>query len=111
MIHITVYRDRQERLQRVLVTGHAEYAEYGSDIVCAAVSAVTIGLANACEELLGVPVHQDDDGDGHVDCRIPQTVDEEVVDSVRLLMEAMVSSLVSIAESYPTYIQLSNERW
>ena len=41
MIRIKMEKDRQGRLCGFIVEGHADYAEEGSDIVCAAVSALT----------------------------------------------------------------------
>lgn len=37
-------------LDHIRVRGHANTAEYGHDLVCAAVSAVTIGALNALEQ-------------------------------------------------------------
>ena len=33
------------------ITGHAGYAEYGQDIVCAAVSVLALNMANSVERL------------------------------------------------------------
>ncbi|MCR5230567.1 MAG: ribosomal-processing cysteine protease Prp [Solobacterium sp.] len=39
------------RIQTLSVSGHAGSDEYGKDLVCAAVSAVVFGLANALDEM------------------------------------------------------------
>ena len=41
MITITMHRDKEYRYTGFTISGHADYAEEGSDIVCAAVSALS----------------------------------------------------------------------
>lgn len=107
MIRILVERDAAGRVERVLVTGHANFAEAGKDLVCAAVSGISIGMANAIESMFGVQVHADDDGDGKVDCRLPHEMcDPETREKIHLLLEAMVVSLRNMADEFPRYIKL-----
>ncbi|SEN34531.1 ribosomal-processing cysteine protease Prp [Lihuaxuella thermophila] len=107
MIRIEVERDGQGEVERVLITGHANYGEYGRDIVCAAVSGISIGMVNAIEKMFGVQVHADDDGDGKVDCRLPKGLDDpEKIAKIRLLMEAMAVSLRNMADEYPDYVKM-----
>ncbi|MXQ55030.1 ribosomal-processing cysteine protease Prp [Shimazuella alba] len=106
MIRIRVKRNQAELVEQIKVTGHANFAEHGMDIVCAAVSAVTIGMVNAMEQITGVTIHQPDDGEGKVDCRVPADLPtEEVRTQLGLLMRAMDLSLKGIADAYPDYVQ------
>ena len=41
MITITMHRDKRDRYTGFTIKGHADYDEAGSDIVCAAVSALS----------------------------------------------------------------------
>lgn len=50
MIKVTVTR-RNGMIQSLESTGHANYSEYGQDIVCSAVSSIIFGLWNALDEL------------------------------------------------------------
>jgi uncharacterized protein YsxB (DUF464 family) len=52
MIQVIV-TEKNGILTKFQVLGHAEAGPYGQDLVCAGVSAVTIGLCNALEELQG----------------------------------------------------------
>lgn len=105
MIRIRVKRDQAGFVEQIKVTGHAHFAEHGMDIVCAAVSAVTIGMVNAMEQITGVTVHQEDDGEGKVDCRIPDDLPTgEVRTQLGLLMRAMDLSLKGIADGYPGFV-------
>ncbi|MBA4548646.1 ribosomal-processing cysteine protease Prp [Thermoactinomyces intermedius] len=108
MIQVRVKRDGQNRVKRVLITGHADYGEYGKDIVCAAVSGISIGMVNAIEQMFGVQVHRDDDGDGKIDCFLPDQVkDPDTREKIGLLLEAMVVSLENVAEAYSSYVRIS----
>jgi uncharacterized protein len=105
MIRIRVMKNQADLIEQIKVTGHANFAEHGMDIVCAAVSAVTIGMVNAMEQITGVTVHQADDGEGKVDCRIPDNLPTgEVRTQLDLLIQAMDLSLKGIADGYPEYV-------
>jgi uncharacterized protein len=88
------------------VTGHAQYDEPGKDIVCSAVSAVTVGTVNAIEALTSVvPVSKV--RSGLLDVRIPDKgISETVGERIQLLLEGMVVMLNSIEETYGTYISI-----
>ncbi|TCP68591.1 ribosomal-processing cysteine protease Prp [Baia soyae] len=109
MIRIRIERDNHGGAKRVLVTGHANFAEHGSDIVCAAVSGIVYGQVNAIEILTGVRVHQPHDGRGRVDLQVPEGLAPEVEWKIDLLVEAMVISLKDIADSYPQYVRWINK--
>lgn len=106
MIQVRVWRDEERRVSRVFVQGHTNSAPYGEDLVCAAVSGISIGLVNAIESLFGIQVHAEDDGDGKVDCCLPEGLDSAKMDQIRLIMQAMVIALEGIAEQYPAYVRM-----
>lgn len=53
MITITVKRNN-EHITSLEVKGHANSNEYGKDLVCAIVSGITTGLANALYEIVNI---------------------------------------------------------
>ncbi|MRM91185.1 ribosomal-processing cysteine protease Prp [Faecalicatena contorta] len=55
MIDVYIWKT-DEHYTEVYAEGHAGYAEAGKDIVCAAVSALTITFENALNALADVPV-------------------------------------------------------
>ncbi len=61
MITITVFK-HQDQYRGFRSSGHAGYAEEGTDIICAAVSALTVNAINSIDELTddAVDVRQDD---------------------------------------------------
>jgi uncharacterized protein YsxB (DUF464 family) len=104
MIDITIMKNKQDNIQAFTVSGHANVAPHGYDIVCAAVSAVTIGFANVVidKDFTYKPFLEAKEG------YICLELDERVADyeTVETLMEAMVHILNQIAVQYPDYVQL-----
>ena len=108
MINVYVSRDLTSNcITSFEVKGHANYAEHGYDIVCAGVSAVTVGTVNAIEKLAGIelPVKVKS---GFVSSSIPRFNETEVSEKVQLLLESMLVMLESIADSYGDYVKLHN---
>ena len=50
MIKVTVYKTMRQEYTGFDLSGHAGYSEQGSDIVCAAVSALVINTVNSVSE-------------------------------------------------------------
>jgi hypothetical protein len=77
------------------VSGHAGYAESGSDIICAAVSVLTVNTANSIEILARDPII-DHEEEGFLSCRFPEGLSE----NGKLFMESMILGLKQIETSY-----------
>lgn len=107
MIEITIERRKSDStITAFKVTGHAEYAAYGNDIVCAGVSAVTFGTVNAIEKLTGCKLEIEMEDSGWFAARITDLTDEQVSEKLQLLLEAMVVMLETIQHSYNDYVDL-----
>ena len=52
MIYVTFYENRNQEYTAFNCIGHAEYGEYGEDIICAAVSALVTNTVNSIEILV-----------------------------------------------------------
>ncbi|MGL4523213.1 MAG: ribosomal-processing cysteine protease Prp [Bacilli bacterium] len=106
MIKITILRLEDNRIASFTVTGHADYAVHGKDIVCAGVSAVTVGAVNAIDQLCGISASkQTEIKHGYLQYSVPSVVGE-IDDKIQLLLEGMVVSLRSIQEGYEKYIHI-----
>jgi len=91
---------------KFLSTGHADYGDYGTDVICAGVSALVVNLANSIEQLTDDEV-QVRDRSGRVEIRITGPVS----DKTRLLIESALLGLNEIRKEYgDDYIQI-NQRW
>lgn len=82
------------------VDGHACFAEPGRDIVCAAVSALTINLLNSINALTPDTV-QADIGDGHIEFGIGN-----LTEAARLLVDSFFIGVSSVADEHPEYVRI-----
>jgi len=107
MIKVTIYQMSDHKITAFTVEGHANFDKYGSDIVCAGVSAVVIGALNAVESLAGVVTNVEQGGEGgYLHWQVPE-LPKETDDKVQLLIQGMVVALQSIEDSYSDYIKIS----
>ncbi|RUS47661.1 ribosomal-processing cysteine protease Prp [Cohnella sp. AR92] len=107
MVTITIYRGRDDRIKRFSVTGHAMYDDPGKDIVCAGVSAITVGAVNAIEKLTGL-VPEADMKSGWLSATAPQSEEAYRNDQVQLLLEGMIVGLESIVEQYRKHVKIKH---
>ena len=94
-----------DRINGFSVSGHSGYAEAGSDIVCAAISAVVTMAEATINDVLGakakVRVKNDD---ARVTLTLPASCDEE--ESVQAVLAGMMIYLCSLRDDYPDYIEV-----
>lgn len=83
------------------VKGHAEYAEPGLDIVCAAISVLVYNAINSCERFAGVALDVQDTGNT-IRCRLPV----QPTEPVRLLINSLFFGVEQVAEQYPEFVRL-----
>ena len=97
MITVTVSKNEDGIYNRICMHGHAGYAEYGQDIVCAAASALFINTVNAIEKFT--------DDDFHVD-QVTKTdqvilqMTSSISDKSKLLVDSLLLGLQGIEEEY-----------
>lgn len=108
MIKVEIRRGADRRISGFTVSGHANYDVAGKDIVCSAVSAVTIGTVNAAEALLGADL-QPLVRDGYLKADIPADLSGETDAKLQLLLESMVVMLEGIASSYGEFITMKEK--
>lgn len=109
MITVTFVRDEADkRIVSFAVEGHAKYAKPGKDIVCAGVSAVSVGTVNAIEALAGfeLPVAMKN---GWLSSDIPILPDAEADGRMQLLLESMAVMLETIATSYGKHVVIQEQ--
>ena len=107
MIHVQIKRNSEEHITSFKMSGHADFANRGQDIVCAGASAVSFGSINAIMELTGVkPLIKQSDG-GYLECKIPNTLPSITAEKVQLLLQGMVVSLQTIEQDYGKYIKIT----
>lgn len=106
MIKVVIYR-RDQQITGFEISGHANSGPYGHDIVCAGVSAVSFGAVNAALKLSNLKLNITQGDGGYLFVKIPEkTATDEQLEKVRLIFEAMVISLETIAREYGNFIEI-----
>lgn len=83
------------------VQGHADYAESGKDIVCAAVSTLTYTLINSINALTG-DVIEVGDNPGNMFVKL-----KSLSDKGRLLIDSFFIGVCEIANEYPQCVRIA----
>ncbi len=111
MIEAVIYYNRKKELCGYCVSGHAGFAQYGEDIVCAAVSILTINTVNAIEQLTTTTIDCDaDETQGGYLKVIFSDIQKGIKDhDATLLLKAMVMGLEDLSKQYKKYIRLKYE--
>ncbi|WP_152654750.1 ribosomal-processing cysteine protease Prp [Oceanobacillus sp. CFH 90083] len=107
MIQITVFQS-DNQVTAFELTGHADSGPYGYDLVCAGVSAVTFGAVNAIMKLCETDLDIDQGADGgYLAVKLPMNINSEKLERMQWLVQGMIVSLETIAESYGEHVQLN----
>ena len=94
-----------ERITGFTVSGHSGYAEEGSDIVCAAISAVVTMAETTINDVCGAKAKvRVKNEDARVTLMLPTSCDEE--ESVQAVLAGMMLTLCSMRDDYPDYIEV-----
>ena len=98
MTTVVIYKSKDYSYQGFYCMGHAEYAKRGRpDILCAAVSALTIGTINSLEVLAGEKiVVTSNEETGFLKCDFESVLQEKS----NFLMDSMVFSLENLSREY-----------
>lgn len=110
MITVTIERRSavDSRIESFAIEGHAKFAKPGKDIVCAGVSAVSVGTVNAIETLAGVILPASMKS-GWLRSEIPAGENADSEGKTQLLLESMIVSLETIAASYGKFVVIRQQ--
>ena len=87
--------------------GHTGYAPAGQDIVCAAVSALTLSTLNGLRSVLKAPVMFDiDDQAATLQAELTPEATGEQVKQAQLLLVTLLEGLQAIERSYPRNVRI-----
>lgn len=97
MIQIRVKRSDNDDIVGFHVSGHAGFSQYGTDVVCAGVSALVINCINSIEKFSDTRfdlIQSESDGVIDFTCKMP--LDDKAV----LLMKSMFYGVQEIQDTY-----------
>ncbi len=108
MIKVTIYQNKDDVYCGFRMEGHAEFAAYGNDIVCSAVSVLVINTMNSIEQFtddeFDSTIHQEEDV-------VSFDVTSQISSSTELLLNSLVLGLKAIESEYgKKYIKVKFKR-
>ena len=95
----------EDRILGFSISGHSGYAESGSDIVCAAISAVVTMAEATINDVCGAKAKvRVKEEDARISLTLPASCDEE--DTVQAVLAGMMVTLCSMRDDYSDYIEV-----
>ena len=104
MTEVTLFRD-SNGIVGFEASGHTDYAEEGSDIVCSAISALTQTAAAGVSEYLSIDCVTETD-DGRLKFELGHSISDNECAKAEIILETMVLGLKSIADGYGKYLKI-----
>ena len=99
------FRRENERIVGFSVSGHSGYSEAGSDIVCAAISAVVAMAETTINDVCGAKAKvRVKDEQARITLTLPVSCDEE--ETVQAVLAGMMITLAGMRDDYPDYIEV-----
>ena len=103
MIKLQYHYTDDFKLKGFTLKGHADYAESGYDIVCAAVTSNAIGVDNSLNLLAKVEFESEIGQEGFIECIVK---DECLNEKTDLLLEHFKLTIEMIKGQYPKNIKI-----
>ena len=94
-----------DRITGFSVSGHSGYGEAGSDIVCAAISAVVTMAEATINDVCGAKAKvRVKEEDARITLMLPASCDEE--ETVQAVLAGMMVTLINLQEDYSDFIEV-----
>jgi uncharacterized protein YsxB (DUF464 family) len=106
MLEVVVRRDNRQRLSSLFADGHADWAEDGTDIVCAGVSAILQAARLGLSEVAHVSVEASQEK-GRLSLRWPEPARDDI--AVAAIVGTAECAVEAIARQYPEHVRLLRE--
>jgi len=105
MLKITFFKEK-DFIKSFKIEGHADFAEHGYDIVCAAVSSLSDTTLQSLIYHIGEKSIEYSRKSGYVNAKLLKGLsDKQMHDSKVILMTFMIG-IRGISEAYPNYVKL-----
>ena len=104
---VTFFRRSDGALIGYSALGHSGYAQAGSDIVCAAISALTQSTLNGLKNVLKAPVMFDEDDNGaFIEASLTPEATQEQIRQAQILLVTLLEGLQAIQREYPRNLRI-----
>ena len=90
MIKVNIIKKNND-IEKIIMTGHAEYADYGKDIVCSAASSIAITTVNAILKINDKAISFSNDGDLVINILSNDDITKKLINNMIDLLEELES--------------------
>ena len=110
MIYAT-FTESNDKIEGFVLSGHAESGPIGHDLVCAASSALAIGITNNLYRILSIPpiVNANEAEGGYLELKLPSDLTDEESTQAELLLESLYYSLLDVEEEHGAHITVAKK--
>lgn len=105
MIKATIYR-KDGKICGFEITGHAGFGKKGEDIVCAAVSVLTLNTINAVEAFTEIPYRYEAEEEKGGYLKVVFPIEGMADHDTQLLLKALEMGLSAMEKEYNRYLTL-----
>ena len=106
MTEIKLFRDGDANIVKGVMSGHTDYAESGSDIVCASISSVIFMALNGIENVLNIRFGYSVD-DALAEFILPDDLDDEETSKINILLDSMYLFFKDLEAQYPDNVKVT----
>ena len=96
------YRKVNDQLSKIDLSGHAKYADYGNDIVCAAVSSIVTTTVNGIIAINPKAISYEEND-------LFKIINQSFDQVTNTLLDNMLSLLIELSKDYPKNIEIREE--
>lgn len=109
MIKSSFNRNKAGQISSFEVSGHADAGPFGSDVVCAAVSALTISTVNGIDALAGfAPIVETNEAEsGYLYVELLSTINQEQMNIAQILLENLLLGLQAIEKENLDFLEVN----
>lgn len=98
---------RQDKFMGFECSGHTGYAEYGKDILCAALSGMTQSCMMGLTKVLKINILiKKNDDDGYLKIELPKKITEDNLRLSQILFDTLYISIKDLIDGYSKYISM-----
>ena len=107
MLEVTFFRDDRDRLAGLSAVGHADFADYGTDIVCAAVSSILQAARIGLTEYAGLAVEAIQHAG---ELELTWREEDRDRENLRAIVATAELAVGEIARRYPDHVLVAQSR-
>ena len=100
-----------ELIRKFSISGHAGFADAGSDIVCAAISVLMTTCVNALESVGGiVAMVEQDERNALMALTLPELSGKQAMHDAQIILRTGLQGFEDISMAYPKYFTIVDRR-